>query len=170
MRFVGLCSNSVVWTAVQREFSMKTVLVICVLVGVVFASPHIFAQERPKGEAQAQPTAEQMAQQVSERWLDLVDSADYAASWKAAAAVFQAAVTEEKWAATMKEVREPLGKVGIRKLQSATYTTLLPGVPQGDYVMILYETSFEHKPTSQETVIVSREKDKVWRVAGYYIK
>ena len=24
--------------------------------------------------------------------------------------------------------------------------------------------------TAQETVIMSREKDKVWRVAGYYIK
>jgi hypothetical protein len=149
---------------------MKIVLVVCILVSFVFASPKLSAQERPKGEAQAQPTAEQLASQVSDRWLDLVDSGDYEASWKTAAAVFQTAVTEEKWASTMKEVRDPLGKLRVRKLQSATYTTLLPGVPQGDYVMILYETSFEYKQTAQETVIVSREKDKVWRVAGYYIK
>jgi hypothetical protein len=63
-----------------------------------------------------------------------------------------------------------MGKLESRKLQSASYTTLLPGVPSGEYVVILYETSFDHKPTSQETVIMSREKDKAWRVAGYYIK
>jgi hypothetical protein len=152
------------------EFSMKIVLVGCILMGIVFASTSFSAQERPKEGAQAQPTAEQMASQVSGSWLDLIDSADYSASWRSAAAVFQAAVTEEKWVSTMKAVRDPLGKLRVRKLQSATYTTLLPGVPDGDYVVILYETSFEHKQTAQETVIVSREKDMVWRVAGYYIK
>jgi Protein of unknown function (DUF4019) len=149
---------------------MKIVMVICVLVGFAFASSKVFAQEKPKEGAQAQPTVEQMGVQISDKWLDLIDSGDYAASWKVAAAVFQAAVTEEKWVSTMKAVREPLGKVRVRKLQSATYTTLLPGVAEGEYVVILYETSFEHKETAQETVIVSREKDKVWRVAGYYIK
>jgi Protein of unknown function (DUF4019) len=149
---------------------MKIVLVLCVVMGFIVASGNVSAQERPKEGAQAQPTAEQMGSLASDRWLSLVDSGDYAASWKMAAAVFQAAVTEEKWVSTMKGVRDPLGKLQVRKLQSATYTTLLPGVPDGDYVVILYETSFEHKQTAQETVIVSREKDKVWRVAGYYIK
>jgi hypothetical protein len=146
------------------------IVLVGVAVCLLFACPDVFAQERPKVETQAQPTVEQMGVQISDKWLDLIDSGDYAASWKAAAAVFQAAVTEEKWVSTMKAVREPLGKVRVRKLQSATYTTLLPGVAEGEYVVILYETSFEHKETAQETVIVSREKDKVWRVAGYYIK
>jgi hypothetical protein len=161
--------NSGVWTAVWLEFCVRIVLV-SVVVCLLFACPDVFAQERPKVEAQAQPTAEQMAKQKSELWLDLIDSGDYAASWKTAAAAFQAVVTGEKWASAMKTVREPMGKLQIRKLQSATYTALLPGVPDGDYVVILYETSFEHKQVAQETVIMSREKDKVWRVAGYYIK
>jgi hypothetical protein len=79
-------------------------------------------------------------------------------------------VTEEKWESVIKGVMEPMGKLRLRTLQSATYTTILPGAPDGEYVMILYESSFEHKQTAQETVIVSREKDKAWRVAGYYIK
>jgi hypothetical protein len=165
-----MCWNGGVWIAIQLEFSMKFALVICVVMTFVFASRDFFAQERPKEGTQTQPTAEQVASRVSDRWLNLVDSGDYAASWKTAAAVFQAAVTEEKWVSTMKVVRDPLGKLRVRKLQSATYTTLLPGVPDGDYVVILYETSFEHKQTAQETVIMSLGKDKVWRVAGYYIK
>jgi len=36
--------------------------------------------------------------------------------------------------------------------------------------MILYDSSFEHKVVAQETVVMTREKDKVWRMAGYHIK
>ncbi|WP_433963736.1 DUF4019 domain-containing protein [Tunturiibacter gelidiferens] len=117
-----------------------------------------------------QQTAEQMAVREGESWLAMMDAGKYAESWKAAAAVLRGAVTVEKFESSMKSVREPMGKLDSRKLQSATYTTLLPGVPEGDYVMILDMTSFEHKPAAQETLIMSREKDKVWRVSGYYIK
>ena len=149
---------------------MRIVLVICVFMGFVFTASNGFAQEVAKGAEQAQPTMEQMAVQVSDKWVELIDSADYATSWKTAAEAFKAAVTQEKWISAMKTVREPLGKLQVRKLQGATYSAILPGVPNGDYVVILYQTNFEQKATAQETVIMSRDKDKVWRVAGYYIK
>jgi hypothetical protein len=149
---------------------MKLIPIICISLSFAVTAPHGYAQTQPKAQAPSGPTAEHLAQQASDAWLALVDSGQYAESWKQAAAVFQAAVTQEKWVSAMNSVREPLGKLQTRRLQSATYTTLLPGVPNGDYVVILCQTSFEHKPTAQETIIMSREKDKVWRLAGYYIK
>jgi len=121
-------------------------------------------------QSQNGPTAERVAMRSSEDWVALVDSGRYAESWKSAAEAFRSAVSQEKWESSMKAVREPLGKLQTRRLDTAKYTTLLPGIPAGDYVVLLFESSFEHKATAQETVIVSREKDKVWRVAGYYIK
>lgn len=144
----------------------KMAVVVCVVM-MVRGAVGLAAQEHAP---MMQQTAEQIAVREAESWLAMMDAGKYAESWKAAAAVMRGAVTVEKWESTMKNVRDPLGKLESRKLQSATYTTLLPGVPDGDYVVILYETSFEHKATAQETVIMSREKDKVWRVAGYYIK
>jgi Protein of unknown function (DUF4019) len=121
-------------------------------------------------QPQNAPTAERVAIRSSEDWLVLVDSGRYPESWKNAAAAFRSVVTQEKWESAMKTTREPSGKLLTRRLDSAKYTTLLPGVPAGDYVVLLFESSFEHKAVAQETVIVSLEKDKVWRVAGYYIK
>jgi len=121
-------------------------------------------------QPQTAPTAERVAVRSSEDWVALVDSGQYADSWKNAAAAFRSSVTQEKWESAMKTTREPLGKLLTRRLDTAKYTTLLPGVPAGDYVVLLFESSFEKKSVAQETVIVSREKDKVWRVAGYYIK
>lgn len=122
------------------------------------------------GMSAQEKAVEQMGVKDADSWVGLVDSGQYAKSWEEAAPVFQAAVTADQWAATLKRVREPLGKVRTRIVQSATRTSKLPGVPDGDYVVILYETSFEHKETGQETVFLSRERDKEWRVAGYYIK
>lgn len=44
-------------------------------------------------------TAERMAIRSSEDWVALMDSGQYAESWKNAAAAFRSAVTQEKWRA-----------------------------------------------------------------------
>ncbi|MGH7422575.1 MAG: DUF4019 domain-containing protein [Candidatus Methylomirabilales bacterium] len=46
----------------------------------------------------------------------------------------------------------------------------MPGAPDGHYVVIQYETSFEKKASAFETITPMREKDGKWRVAGYYIR
>jgi hypothetical protein len=119
---------------------------------------------------QAQQDAVQLASRQAEEWMAKLDAGKYEECWTDASELVRNAVTMEKFESSMKAAREPMGKLNSRKLQSASYTTLLPGVPAGEYVVILYETSFEHTPVAHETVIMSREKDKVWRVAGYYIK
>jgi len=42
--------------------------------------------------------------------------------------------------------------------------------PDGDYVIIQFDTSFENKKSAIETVTPMLDKDGVWRVSGYYIK
>jgi Protein of unknown function (DUF4019) len=118
----------------------------------------------------AQPKAEQLAQQAAESWLALVDSGKYADTWQEAAQMFKAAVSKEKWQSMVGSVRDPLGKNTSRKLRSAKYTTSLPGAPDGQYVVIQYDTSFEHKQSAVETVTPMLDKDGKWRVSGYYIK
>jgi Protein of unknown function (DUF4019) len=142
----------------------RIVLVLCLLVGARVS----FAMQ--EHAPQVQQDAVQVAAREAEEWLGKMDAGQYAECWNEASEMVRNAVTLDKWESTMKNARDPLGKLNSRKLQSATYTRILPGVADGEYVVIIYDTSFEHKATAQETVIMSREKDKVWRVAGYYIK
>ncbi|WP_353071808.1 DUF4019 domain-containing protein [Tunturiibacter gelidiferens] len=145
----------------------RIVLAVCVVVGATRGQLSFAMQEHAP---QAQLDAVQLAARDAEEWMTKLDAGKYAECWTEASQMVKNAVTMEKFESSMKAVHDPMGKLESRKLQSASYTTLLPGVPSGEYVVILYETSFDHKPTAQETVIMSREKDKVWRVAGYYIK
>ena len=57
-----------------------------------------------------------------------------------------------------------------RKILSAKYTKTLPGAPDGEYVVIQYESSFEHKQSAVETITAMLDKDGKWRVSGYFIK
>ena len=120
--------------------------------------------------AVAQEKPEQLAQHSAESWLQGIDSGNYAGSWDQAAALFKGAVTKEQWKSALTATRTPLGKLVSRKLRSATYTKSLPGAPDGEYVVLQYDTSFEHKQSAIETITPMLDKDGVWRVSGYFIK
>jgi len=120
--------------------------------------------------AQAQQKPEQLAQHSAEAWLALVDAGKYADSWQEASQLFKAHVTKEQWQSALQATRDPLAKKVSRKLKTATYSKTLPGAPDGEYVVIQFESTFEHKQSAVETVTPMLDRDGKWRVSGYYIK
>ncbi len=138
---------------------MKRLLALFLFLGL---SSGVAAVELGEREAAASAAASS--------WLALVDAGKYAESWQSAAPVFQSAVGSDPWVQSLKGVRAPLGSVRSRKLESAKFATELPGVPDGEYVVLEYSTSFEHKRTATETVTPMRTPDGSWRVSGYYIR
>lgn len=121
-------------------------------------------------KAQKEASTKEEAVGAAKAWLGLVDQGDYAESWKQTAEYFRKAVTQDQWLQSMTAYREPLGKVIFRTLKSSNYTEALPGAPDGKYVVILFNTSFENKKSAVETVTPMLCKDGTWRVSGYYIK
>lgn len=113
---------------------------------------------------------EDLAQAAAESWLKLTDEGNGAASWDQAATFFKNAVTKEQWIHALAGVRLPLGKLISRKVKSRQYTEKLPGVPDGKYIVIQYETVFEKKAAAIETISPMRDQDGVWRVSGYFIR
>jgi hypothetical protein len=115
-------------------------------------------------------TPEDAAQKAAESWLALVDSGKYVESWDQGASFFKGAVTREQWVQSMKGVRAPLGKQQSRKIKTRQYTEHVPGAPDGKYVILQFDTSFEKKSSAVETVTPMVDTDGVWRVSGYFIK
>jgi hypothetical protein len=127
---------------------------------VVLSTPVISAHAK---------TPEDLAKQSAKEWLELTDAGKYGQSWEKAAKLFKSSVTKKQWDAKIKAAREPLGKVISRELQNATYAKQLPGVPDGEYVVIQYNTSFEKKKSAIETVTPMLDGTS-WKVSGYFIK
>ena len=126
--------------------------------------------KEPAPEPETNPEAEKAAINSTRAWLQLVDSGDYSQSWEQAAELFKAATSKGRWQTSLQVARKPLGKMVSRKLKSKRYTTTAPGAPDGQYVIIQYETSFENKKSAIETITPMLDKDGKWRVSGYFIK
>lgn len=123
----------------------------------------------PLAHAQ-QPDAVKSAVDAADRWLALADAGDGAATWDQAASSFQAAVSKSAWSDVLKQVRQPFGAFKSRKLLSSEYKNSLPGAPAGEYVLIQYETQFEHGAHAVETLVPMLDRDGRWKVSGYFVK
>lgn len=145
----------------KGEDKMRGKIVSLVAIGLIFAGITCIA---------AEPEKEKAAVAAAENWLLLVDAGNYADSWKEAAEYFRNAVKQEQWEQTAQAVRQPLGKLLSRAVKSTTYQTALPGAPDGEYVVIQFDSSFENKKVSIETVTPMMDEDGKWRVSGYFIK
>lgn len=106
---------------------------------------------------------------AAKEWLALVDGKEYKKSWEEAAPFFKERVTENDWVKMIHLARGPFGDVKSRELKSAKYSTSLPGAPDGEYVVIQFQTAFANKADSVET-ITPMKTDGLWKVSGYFIK
>lgn len=113
---------------------------------------------------------EQLAVAAAESWLKIIDQGRYADSYTSTSSYFKSKVELANWEKSVKEARQPLGKLLARKIKSKQYTKQLPGAPDGEYVVIQFETSFEKKKSTTETITPALDKDGKWKVSGYFIR
>lgn len=114
--------------------------------------------------------AEQEGSKAAEEWLVMVDSGAYGESWDESSSLFQSNVPREDWVLALERVHTPLGAILSREMKDTEFTTTQPGVPDGEYVVIRFNTSFEKKQAAIETVTVMKDEDGTWRAAGYFIQ
>ena len=118
----------------------------------------------------ADNTKEQAAIQTAENWLSIIDTEQYEDSWENGAIFLKNEVSKKQWVSSMNKYRKPLGKMEERKFKSSQYMTDIPDAPDGEYVVIQFDTVFENKKEAIETVTPMLDPDGKWRVAGYFIK
>ena len=136
----------------------------------------VFSAGGLHGQAAASPTpaiqtgGETAAAAAAEIWLGLVDDGRYEPSYVAAASIFQKLVSRELWTKLVTGGRAPLGKNLSRKFKDAKFSPTMPGAPDGQYVVVHYDSSFEKKAAATETLTTVLDSDGQWKVCGYYIR
>jgi len=109
------------------------------------------------------------AQKIAIGWLKMMDEERYSDAFDDSARFFKYIMTKEDWIKTVGTMRKSFGKVSERSLYSIEFTRELPGLPEGNYLVIKYKTYFGKKKL-MEIVAPLREKDGVWRISGYHVQ
>lgn len=101
-------------------------------------------------------------------WLNLVDQAQYRATWGAAADLFKDVIGVDQWVAAMKGSRQPLGTLRSRKLTKYEQTNVLPHGTKGHFMIIQFRSQFSKKTSADEIVtLVSQGPTSIWKVVNY---
>lgn len=106
---------------------------------------------------------------AAKEWLNVIDRGKYIESWESADMYFKNQLSADNWQQALQGSRTPLGNVVSRKVTSSKAFTSLPGVPDGNYVVIVFSTVYENKKSSTETVTFSKNSGS-WKAVGYFIK
>ena len=117
---------------------------------------------------QAGPAGTEAAEAAAIRFLELVDKGEYDRSYSTASAVLREEVTGKEWSGHLSSLRDPLGPLQRRALDSSEFHESLPDAPAGEYVIFVFDSSFQNSKNASELVALTKGSDGVWRVVGYY--
>jgi hypothetical protein len=133
------------------------------ILAVLFMIFYPLMNERPDKDKEAKATAAAM------EFLQLVDSGEYAESWDRAATLMEEKVTRDEWVEKLTGARARSGALVERKEKSASYSTTAQDSPDGEYILLIYESRFQKTESIEEYVTVMLE-DGRWKVAGYFLQ
>ena len=100
-------------------------------------------------------------------WLSLIDNQHYGESWDSAGVLFRSQISKGEWASAVSAVRSKVGKHQSRSLTTTTSMNSLPNVPDGDYVVIKYQTVFSGQQSTENLTLFNSKAG--WVVIGYFI-
>ena len=137
---------------------LKSILFLAAIFGFFFAA-------MPKALASAEDQIDS-ALATSKGWVALIDADKYDESYVSACSVMHDKVPQDRWAKVLKALRSPWGPVVSRTQISHIYKPNGFEGAGGEYMVIKYDTSFQHLPSATEVVVLKWEDGK-WRPAGY---
>jgi hypothetical protein len=99
-------------------------------------------------------------------WLKLLDQGNYGESWETATKFIQYTLTKEEWIQSMDILRKPLGSMIDRTLVDMRVAMNPPNVPEGEYMILVFDTKFSSGTTAKE-LLTMQEHQGVWRLYTY---
>jgi hypothetical protein len=108
------------------------------------------------------------ARSAASHWLELLDDGDYEEAFEFEAQDFRMSRTQAQFVRYMQARRAPFGKTVSRSIIGSANIHKIVGMPEGNYVSVIFKTFFEHKsPTAERVILVKQEAG--WRVVDYRI-
>lgn len=108
--------------------------------------------------------------EAAENWLKLLDGDKYSESWDTGSLTFRLTIPKGHWISMMEKIRKPFGNVSSRKILDQRPAKDPEGLPRGDYMVIVFQTTFSHNKEGRELVTLVQESDGKWRVLTYQVQ
>jgi len=106
---------------------------------------------------------------IAETFSATIDDNNYQAAYQSGSKLLHLTSTENQWISEIGRTREVLGTALQRKLKAVKSISTYPGLPDGEYMLVYFETKMEHKEKAAEVLLVA-QIDGAWKVCSYHLK
>jgi len=145
-------------TSALRSFTLLTAGLLC----LALLSTPATAQDQ-EAESAADQTEE--AREAADAWLALFDANDIEATYDTAAEAFKTQVELQDWQMQAEQVKQAVGELDGRTYLETTYTDELPQAPEGEYMIVQYDTQYANLNVTEFVILVLEED--TWRMVGF---
>jgi hypothetical protein len=148
-------------TRALRSFSLLTASLLCL---ALLSTPAI-AQDQEDQEAQDPADQTEQAREAADAWLALFDADDIEGTYETAAETFKTQVEMQDWQMQAEQVKQAVGELDGRTYMETTYADELPQAPEGDYMIVQYDTQYANLNVTEFVILVLEED--TWRMVGF---
>lgn len=115
------------------------------------------------GDDSLAPTADA---KVFVEWLD---TGNPATAWQQLTPLAQVIKNQERWQNLHLALRSSYGRLLQRTVRGVTLQQRYPMLPDGRYAIVQFDTVFQNKPATIETVVLVLDADGNWLVHDYIL-
>ena len=106
---------------------------------------------------------------TAEQFVSIVDNEDFSAAYRQASEILRIINSEQEWTAEQRRHQQVLGRVLERQLIAVRARDAHAGFPDGNYLIVCFESRTEFKQKAIEVVLVGQLGED-WRVCKYSIR
>jgi hypothetical protein len=103
-------------------------------------------------------------------YLELLDQGRFAEAWQVMSPIFQALEPRVQWHNRQQAIRAAYGALEFREFFLMEYRDHYLLSPDGEYIIVQFKTSFQHKATTTETVVLDCSAATECSIREYIIR
>ncbi len=107
--------------------------------------------------------------QLATNYLELLDQHRLQDAWHSMAPLFKSFNDQQQWQQRIGAIRQAYGATISRKISRSSYRDSFRNAPDGSYVIVQFDSSFQHKAKGVETVVLRCPAPKECAVIDYVI-
>ncbi len=105
----------------------------------------------------------------AERFVGILDSRNYDRAYLQTSDLLKLRTPQTEWIRQQEIAFQLLGDVRERQLSTVKARAVYPGLPDGNYLIVCFETRTAHKVKAIEVVLL-KEEETDWQVCNYSIR
>jgi len=119
----------------------------------------------------AEPSSpDRLSTQKALSFLELVDQGRYDDAWLSTSTLFQNLNNQDQWQSRQQAIRAGYGALSSRQIHLISYRQTYSLSPDGQYVVVQFESSYTNKADTIETVVLDCRTAPECSIRAYIIR